>query len=74
MKMSDTKGFFQLLFLGAGVMVVFMLIVYMPTMGFEELSDVSEGQLIWELVGDRIAPLMVVIFFLGFAAYVVTHR
>lgn len=64
--MSDTEGFFQLIFLGIGVLVVFMLIVYMPTMGFEEES--------WNYVRDKIVPLIIVICFLGFAAYVVTHR
>jgi len=31
--MSDNEGFFQLIFLGVGVMVVFALISYLPTLG-----------------------------------------
>ena len=64
--MGKSGGFFQLLLLGIGVLTVFTLIAYMPTMGFERT--------VWEDVRDAIAPLIVVICFLGFAAYVVTHR
>lgn len=63
--MSDTKGFFQLILLSVGVIVVFTLIAYMPTLGIS-------GP--WTEVNVLIAPLVLVICFVGFAAYVVTHR
>lgn len=65
MKMVETDGFFQIILLGIGVMVVFALIAYLPTLGVD-------GP--WAEVNVLIAPLIVVICFLGIAAYVVTHR
>ncbi len=59
------KGFFQLILLSMGVFVVFTLIAYMPTLGIS-------GP--WVDVNALIAPLILVICFIGFAAYVVTHR
>ena len=63
--MSDREGFFQLILLSLGVMVVFTLIAYMPTLGIS-------GP--WAGVNTLIAPLVIVICFLGMVAYVVTHR
>ena len=63
--MSDREGFFQLILLSLGVMVVFTLIAYMPTLGIS-------GP--WAGVNALIAPLVIVICFLGMVAYVVTHR
>jgi len=63
--MSDASGFFQLILLGIGVFVVFALIAYLPDLGVS-------GP--WADVNTLIAPLIIVICFLGFAAYVVTHR
>lgn len=59
------RGFFQLILLSLGVMVVFTLIAYLPTLGVS-------GP--WAEVNTLIAPLVFVICFLGMAAYVVTHR
>lgn len=64
--MSNTSGFFQLILLGVGVIVVFLLISYMPEMGFSKI--------VWEEVFDLLIPLMGIICFLGFAAYMVSHR
>jgi len=63
--MSDMKGFFQLILLSLGVIVVFTLIAYMPTLGIS-------GP--WAEVNTLIAPLVLVICFLGMAAYVVVNR
>ena len=63
--MSDTKGFFQLILLSVGVMTVFALIANLTSFGVP-------GP--WADVNTLIAPLVIVICFLGFAAYVVTHR
>jgi len=63
--MSDNEGFFQLIFLGVGVMVVFALISYLPTLGVS-------GP--WANVNTLIAPLVLVICFIGFIAYMVAHR
>ena len=67
--MGRNDGFFQLLLLGIGVMVVFTLIAYMadPTVNMGISGP-------WAEVNALIAPLMIVICFLGFVAYVVTHR
>ena len=58
-------GFFQLILLGFGVMTVFTLIAYLPTLGVS-------GP--WAEINVLIAPLIIVICFIGFIAYVVTHR
>lgn len=63
--MSNMGDFFRLILLSVGVMVVFLLIAYLPTMGVP-------GP--WATVNALIAPLILVICFLGFAAYVVTNR
>ena len=63
--MSDNGGFFQLILLSFGVMVVFALIANMTTFGVS-------GP--WAEVNVLIAPLVLVICFLGMVAYVVTHR
>lgn len=63
--MSDNEGFFRLIFLGVGVMVVFALISYLPTLGVS-------GP--WANVNTLIAPLVLVICFIGFIAYMVAHR
>lgn len=63
--MSDTEGFFQLILLSVGVMVVFTLIANLTSFGLS-------GP--WAEVNVLIAPLVLVICFLGMAAYVVTHR
>lgn len=63
--MNGSKGFFQLILLGMGVMVVFALIAYMPTLGIS-------GP--WTTVNTLIAPLVLIICFVGFVAYAVTHR
>jgi len=63
--MSDRGGFFQLILLSFGVMVVFALIANMTTFGLS-------GP--WAEVNTLIAPLVLVICFLGMVAYVVTHR
>lgn len=59
------RGFFQLILLSLGVMVVFTLIAYLPTLGVS-------GP--WAEVNTLIAPLVFVICFLGMAAYVVVNR
>lgn len=63
--MSNTKEFFQLILLSVGVMVVFALIANLTTFGVS-------GP--WAEVNTLIAPLVIVICFLGMATYVVTHR
>lgn len=63
--MNGNEGFFRLIFLGVGVMVVFALIAYMPTLGVS-------GP--WTTVNTLIAPLVLIICFVGFIAYVVTNR
>jgi len=63
--MSDRSGFFQLILLSFGVMVVFALIANMTTFGVS-------GP--WAEVNVLIAPLVLVICFLGMVAWVVTHR
>jgi len=64
-EMSNMHGFFQLILLSLGVMVVFTLIAYLPTLGVS-------GP--WADVNALIAPLILVICFLGMAAYVVVNR
>lgn len=63
--MNSTEGFFQMILLSIGVIIVFTLIAYMPTLGFSEL---------WTDVNTLIAPLILIICFLGMIAYAVTHR
>ena len=63
--MSDRDGFFQLILLSFGVMTVFTLVANLSTFGLS-------GP--WAEVNVLIAPLILVICFLGIAAYVVTHR
>lgn len=63
--MSDMEGFFQLILLGVGVMVVFTLIANMTALGVS-------GP--WTQVSALIAPLIFVIICIGFVAYVVTNR
>ena len=63
--MSDNQGFFQIILLSFGVMVVFALIANMTTFGVS-------GP--WAEVNTLIAPLVLIICFIGIAAYVVTHR
>ena len=66
--MSDRDGFFQLILLGVGVFVVFTLIANLDNFGLSTTPG------LWESVNTLIAPLIIVICFLGFAAFVVTHR
>ncbi len=63
--MSDTSGFFQLILLSFGVLVVFALIANLTSFGVS-------GP--WAEVNVIIAPLALVICFLGMVAYVVTHK
>ena len=63
--MSETDGFFQLILLSFGVMVVFALIASLSTFGIS-------GP--WAEVNILISPLVLIICFIGFSAYVVTHR
>ena len=63
--MSDRSGFFQLILLSFGVMVVFALIANMTSFGVS-------GP--WAEVNVLIAPLVLIICLLGMVAYVVTHR
>ena len=63
--MSDNAGFFQLILLSVGVMAVFALIANLTSFGVS-------GP--WAEVNVLIAPLVLVICFMGFIAYVVTHR
>ena len=63
--MSNMHGFFQLILLSLGVMVVFTLIAYLPKLGVY-------GP--WAEVNALLSPLILVICFLGFAAYVVVNR
>jgi len=66
--MSDRDGFFQLILLGVGVFVVFALIANLTSFG------VPGPWVGTDSVTSMIAPLMIVICFIGFAAYMVTHR
>lgn len=54
-----------MILLGVGVMVVFALIAYLPSLGIS-------GP--WVQVNTLIAPLVLIIAFIGMVAYVVTHR
>ena len=54
-----------MILLGVGVMVVFALISYLPTLGVS-------GP--WAQVNTFIAPLVLIIAFIGMIAYVVSHR
>ena len=63
--MSDREGFFQLILLSVGVMAVFALIANLTSFGVS-------GP--WAEVNVLIAPLVIIICFIGFAAYMVTHR
>ena len=63
--MSDNAGFFQLILLSVGVMAVFALIANLTSFGVS-------GP--WAEVNALIAPLVLIICFMGFIAYVVTHR
>ena len=63
--MSDNAGFFQLIFLGVGIMAVFALIANLTSFGVS-------GP--WAEVNVLIAPLVLIICLMGFIAYVVTHR
>ncbi len=63
--MNSTEGFFQLILLSVGVLVVFTLIAYMPTLGIS-------GP--WAEINALIAPLILIICFLGMIAYAVTHK
>ena len=64
--MTENDGFLQLLLLSFGVMTVFTIIA--------NLTDPLGVPGPWEAVTVLIAPLILVICFMGFAAYVVTHR
>jgi len=66
--MSDTQGFFQLILLCFGVMVVFAIIANLTLFGVPGpwVGDDS--------VTSMIAPLVLVICFVGIAAYVVVNR
>ena len=64
-ELSDRNGFFQLILLSFGVMVVFALIANMTAFGVS-------GP--WAEVNVLIAPLVLIICLLGMVAYVVTHR
>lgn len=61
-------GFFQLILLGVGVMVIFTLIAKLTVLG---VPGPWAGP---NSVTSMTAPLILVICFLGFAAYVVAHR
>jgi len=63
--MNEMRGFFQLILMSVGVMVVFTLIAYMPTLGIS-------GP--WAEMNALIAPLVLVVCFLGFVTYVVVSR
>jgi len=63
--MSGSDGFLQLILIGIGVMTVFALLVNLTGFGVS-------GP--WSEVNVLIAPLIIIICFLGFIAYVVTHR
>lgn len=65
MKMDGNKGFFQLILLCFGVLVVFALISQLTTFGIS-------GP--WAEVNILIAPLALIICFVGIAAYVVVNR
>ena len=81
--MSDRGGFFQMILLGFGVLTVFGLILIlddfpMPVQNETKLPLTKywpdPEDKVWEEVSEKIAPLVIVIFCIGFAAYVVTHR
>lgn len=61
----DNDGFLQLILLSFGVMVVFALIASLTSFGVS-------GP--WAEVNTLIAPLVLVICFLGMTAYMVIHR
>lgn len=63
--MGNNDGFFQLILIGLGVFVVFSLIANMTSFGVS-------GP--WAQVNTLITPLIIVICFLGFSAYVVINR
>ena len=63
--MSGNKNFFTLIFIGMGVFTVFTLIAYMSTLGVS-------GP--WSQINTLIAPLIIIIIFIGVLAYVVAHR
>lgn len=65
MKMSGNVSFFQLILLCTGVIVVFILISQLTTFGLS-------GP--WAEVNTLIAPLVLIICFVGIAAYVVINR
>ena len=79
-KLSDNKGFFQIILLSFGVLTVFALVLILDdfplplTEEGETLPDFWPEEGVWEEVSVLIAPLAVVICLLGMAAYVVTHR
>ena len=66
--MSDTQGFFHIILLGFGVFVVFALIANLTSFGVAG-PWVGENSVTYFL-----APLALVICFVGIVAYVVTHR
>jgi len=63
--MADTKAFFQMISLSVGVMVVFILIANLTSLGLS-------GP--WTEINKLIAPLVVVICFIGIVAYLVINR
>ena len=65
MKMGDNEGFFQIILLSVGVMSVFALIAQLTDLGLS-------GP--WAEVNTLIAPLVLIICFVGIATYLVTHR
>lgn len=69
MKMRDTDGFFRLIYLCIGVMAVFALIANMTKFGVSGPLWVGENS-----VTSMIAPLVLVICFIGIAVYVVVNR
>ena len=81
--MSDNKGFFQIILLSFGVLTVFGLVLIlddfpMPVQNETKLPLTDywpdPEDKVWEEVSKKIAPMAVVICFMGIAAYVVTHR
>lgn len=63
--MSDGEGFFHLILMSIGVIVVFTLIANITSFGVS-------GP--WAEVNVLIAPLIIIICFIGFIAYVVINR
>ena len=61
----DNEGFFQLILLSFGVMIVFAIIANLTSFGVS-------GP--WAEVNTLIAPLVLVICFLGMVAYLVVNR